>query len=144
VGQFPITKTYQELLTDAQGYRLAEVISESSPSRYNWGVLPQSGCILMNPQYPTLFKALDDYIRAEHRCFVAECDLDSFQTEWVICARPTNTNVRALAHDVYACKYFRLTLQEVEEICTSRTLSSVLRSRIDGDLQAITGREAPA
>jgi len=97
----------------------------------------------MNPQYSTLFKAIDDYIRAEHSCFVAECDLYPSQSEWVICARPTNENVRALALDIYACKYFRLTLQEAEEVCTSNTLNSALRSRIDRDLHAITGSQAP-
>jgi hypothetical protein len=97
----------------------------------------------MNPQYSTLFKAIDDYIRAEHSWFVAECDLYPAQSEWVICTRPTNENVRALALDVYACKYFSLTLQEAEEVCTSNTLNSALRSRIDRDLHAITGGQTP-
>jgi len=92
----------------------------------------------MHPQYSSLFKAIDDYVRVEHRCFVSE--LDPSQTEWVICVRPTNENTRTL--DRYACKYFRLTLQEAGEVCTSNTLSSVLRLRIDSDLHLITDRQA--
>jgi hypothetical protein len=46
-------------------------------------------------QYSALFKAIDDYVRVEHRCFVSE--LDPSQTEWVICVRPTNENARTLA-----------------------------------------------
>lgn len=95
----------------------------------------------MNSQHAALFKAIDDYVRAEHSWFVSECFPNPSKTEWVICARPTNENARAL--DINACKYFRLTLQEVEEVCTSNVLSSVLRSRIDTDLQAMTDRRAP-
>ena len=44
--------------------------------------------------------------------------------------------------DRYARKYFRLTLQEAEEVFTSNTLSSALRLRIDSDLHLITDRQA--
>jgi hypothetical protein len=94
----------------------------------------------MNPQYFALFKAVDDYVRAAHHCFVSECDLNQPRKEWAICVRPTNENTRTL--DRYARKYFQLTLQEVEEICTSNTLSSVLKSRIDSDWRLITDRQA--
>jgi hypothetical protein len=95
----------------------------------------------MNQQYAVLFSAIDDYIKVEHNCFVSECFLNSSRTEWVICARPTNKNPRPL--DIYACKYFRLTLEEVEELCASNGLSSARKSKIDNDLNAITGRHAP-
>jgi hypothetical protein len=94
----------------------------------------------MHSQYSALFKAIDDYVRVEHRCFVSECFLNPSHTGWMICVRPTNENARTL--DRYACKYLRLTLQEAEEVCTSNTLSSMLRLRVDSDLQLITDRQA--
>ena len=90
----------------------------------------------MNPQHPLLFKIVDDYVRAEHACFVSECFVNQLRTEWVICVRPTNESARTL--DRYACKYFRLTLQEVEELCTFNAISSALSSRIDRELHSMT------
>ena len=50
----------------------------------------------MNPRrrYALLFATIDTYVRARHRCFVAECFLSSQETEWVICIRPTQENTR--------------------------------------------------
>jgi hypothetical protein len=94
----------------------------------------------MNPQYFALFTAIDVYVRARHRCFVSECDLNQSGTQCVVCVRPTNQNVRPL--DAYACKYFRLASQEVENVCKSNTISFALRSRIDRELRAMTDRQA--
>jgi hypothetical protein len=90
----------------------------------------------MNPQNAAVFKVIDDYVRLEHRCFVSECDQNTSRAEWVICLRPTVDNTRPL--DRYACKYFRLTQQEADELCKSNGLSPALKAKIDIDLQAIT------
>ena len=91
----------------------------------------------MNSESAALFTAVDDYVRRSHLCFVAEWDLNRDNTMWAICIRPTNENPRVL--DRYACKYIDVTLQEAQEISTSRTLSSALKQKIDRDLDAITG-----
>ena len=94
----------------------------------------------MNTEYGVLFKALDEYVRKRHHCFVSECFLNPHtHDEWVICARQTEDN--AHIRDRYACKYFRLSLKEVEEICNANELSDGLRGRIDCDLRAITDRQ---
>jgi hypothetical protein len=89
----------------------------------------------MHPQYTTLFTTIDEYARTRHRCFVAECFLFS-EAEWTICTRPTNENTRAL--DVYACKYFRLSQREAEEVCKSNALGATLKERIDRELLSIS------
>ena len=89
----------------------------------------------MHPRYKTLFTAMDQYVRAHHQCFLAE--LSPSQNEWVICIRPINENTRVLVRDVYACKYFRLSLGEAEEVCSANSLGSKLRERIDRELRPI-------
>lgn len=93
----------------------------------------------MNSQYRALFNAIDEYVRTRHHCFVAECFLNPrSQSEWFICIRPTKDNVHSV--DEQACKYFRLSLTEAEEVCTAHGLSDPLMGRIDGDLHSITER----
>jgi len=93
----------------------------------------------MNPckRYTLLFTTIDTYLRARHRCFVAECFLNSAETEWVICARPTEENTRTLVRGVYACKYFSLSLEETAELCAANGLVSSLWGRIDHELRSI-------
>jgi len=87
----------------------------------------------MDSQHAALFTAIDEYVRARHRCFVPE--LDRSPTDWVICIRPTEENARAL--DVYACKYFTLSLKEAEQVCNANTLESMLMERVDRELRSI-------
>src|SRR5258706_272142 len=69
--------------------------------------IPNSDCrkcrdqTSMHPQYTALFTTIDKYVRARHRCFIAE--LDFSQTKWVMCIRPTEENIRDLARAVHAC-----------------------------------------
>jgi hypothetical protein len=66
---------------------LAVLVHEAAESRH----------IHMNTQYGVLFKALDEYVRAQHHCFVAECFLNPHShNEWVICVRPREDNARVL------------------------------------------------
>jgi hypothetical protein len=88
-----------------------------------------------HPQYTGLFISIDECVRARHHCFVAECFLNSSATEWVICIRPTEHNTRP--HDRYACKYFRLSLEEAEEVCTAKAVGSKLMEKIDSWLQSL-------
>jgi hypothetical protein len=90
----------------------------------------------MHPQYKALFAAIDQYVRAQHHCFVAE--LFFWTTDWVICIRPTEENIRALSLDVYACKYFRLSQKEAEAVCDADALGSTLKERIDRELLSIS------
>jgi hypothetical protein len=90
----------------------------------------------MNPQHAALFTAIDQYVRAQHHCFVAELDL--WQTEWVICIRPTEENIHARSLDVYACKFFRLLTKDAGEVCAASTLGSKLMERIDRELRSIS------
>jgi hypothetical protein len=90
---------------------------------------------VMNPhkRYGVLFTTIDTYVRARHHCFVAE--LDFAPTEWTVCMRPTEENTRP--HDRYACKYFRLSLEEAAELCAVNGLGSSLWERIDQELRSI-------
>jgi hypothetical protein len=54
-----------------------------------------------------------------------------------MCIRPTEENIRALARDVYACKYFSLSLEEADEVCTTHALGSKLMERIDRELRSL-------
>jgi hypothetical protein len=96
----------------------------------------------MHPQYVALFTAIDEYVKVHHRCFVAECFLGSSETEWVICIRPTAENRGALARDRYACKYFRLSLKEAEEVCTANAVGTNLSEKIDRELRSL-GESVP-
>ncbi len=93
----------------------------------------------MNPRkrYATLFTTIHTYVRARHRCFVAECFLSSSETEWVICIRPTEENTHTLVRGVHACKYFSLSLEEATEVCAVNGLGSSLWERIDHELRSI-------
>jgi len=99
-----------------------------------------SGETTQHPQYTGLFITIDKYVRARHHCFVAECFLNSSATEWVICIRPTEENTRP--HDRYACKYFRLSVTEAEEVCTAKALGWKLMEKIDSGLHSL-GDGAP-
>jgi hypothetical protein len=90
----------------------------------------------MHPQYVALFTTIDKYVRARHHCFVAECDRNPPRAEWSICIRPTEENIRVL--EVYACKYIRLSLNEVEEICAGNTVPPKLAERIDLELHTLS------
>src|SRR5258708_37501391 len=96
----------------------------------------------MHPQYVALFTAIDEYVKAHHRCFVAECFLGPSETEWVICIRPTAENRGVLARDRYACKYFRLSLKEAEEVCTANAVGTKLIEKIDRELRTLGGVSA--
>jgi len=96
----------------------------------------------MHPQYAVLFTAIDEYVKAHHRCFVAECFLGPSETEWTICIRPTPENRNALARDRYACKYFRLSLKEAEEVCTANAVGTKLTEKIDRELRSL-GESVP-
>ena len=96
----------------------------------------------MHPQYVAVFTAIDEYVKAHHRCFVAECFLGPSETEWVICARPTAENCGALARDRYACKYFRLSLIEAAEVCAAKAVGTKLAEKIDRELRSL-GKSVP-
>ena len=91
----------------------------------------------MNPRmrYTLLFTTIDTYVRTRHRCFVAECFFSSSETEWVICIRPTEENTHP--HDRYTGKYFRLSLDEVAELCAANGLGSGLWETIANELRSI-------
>jgi hypothetical protein len=95
----------------------------------------------MHPQYVALFTAIDEYVKAHHRCFVAECFLGPSETERVICIRPTAENRGVLARDRYACKYFRLSLKEAEEVCTANAVGTKLIEKIDRELRTLGGSQ---
>ena len=88
---------------------------------------------LPSKRYAILFTTIDTYVRARHHCFVAELDLGTI--DWVVCICPTAENTRP--HDRYACKYFRLSLEEAEEVCTAKAVRSKLMEKIDSWLQSL-------
>lgn len=96
----------------------------------------------MHPQYVALFTTVDEYVKAHHRCFVAECFLGPGETDWVICIRPTAEIRSALARDSYACKYFRISLNEAEQVCTAKALGTKLIEKIDRELRSL-GESTP-
>jgi hypothetical protein len=96
----------------------------------------------MHPQYVALFTAIDEYVKVHHHCFVAECFLGASETEWVICIRPASDNRGALARDRYACKYFRVSLKEAEEVCTANIVGTNLTEKIDRELRSL-GESVP-
>jgi hypothetical protein len=92
---------------------------------------------LMHPQHSNLFTTFDKYVRTRYRCFIAELDFSS--TNWVMCIRPTEENIRALARDAYACTYFSLSLEEAEEVSKANALGPKLMERIDRELRSLGG-----
>jgi len=90
----------------------------------------------MHLQHAALFTTIDKYVRARHHCFVAECDRNPARAEWSICIRPTEENIRIL--DLYARKYIRLSLDEVDGICAGNTVASKLAERIDLELRPLS------
>jgi hypothetical protein len=55
--------------------------------------------------------------------------------DWAVCIRPTAENTRP--HERFACKYFRLSLEEAAELCAVNGLGSSLWERIDHELRSI-------
>ncbi len=84
-------------------------------------------------RYAILFTTIDTYVRARHHCFVAELDFGTI--DWAVCIRPAAENTRP--HDRFACKYFRLSLEEAAELCAVNGLGSGLWERIDHELRSI-------
>jgi hypothetical protein len=91
----------------------------------------------MHPHYKSLFVAVHAYLRSRHGRFLSECFLDGLETEWTLCARPTEANIRARALDPAACKYFRLSLEEAKQIHTFGDIDLHLKDWISGELRAI-------
>ena len=91
----------------------------------------------MHPHYVALFTAIDEYVKAHHRCFVAECFLGPSESQWVIRIRPTAENRGALARDRYACKYFHVSLKEAEEVCAANAIRTQLTEKIDRGLRSL-------
>ena len=94
----------------------------------------------MHPQHSALFTIIDKYVRTRHRCFVAE--LDFSRPKWVMCIRPTEENIRALALDAYAYKYISLSLEDADEISSANALGPKLMERIDRELSSL-GNQVP-
>ena len=99
--------------------------------------LPDS---FMHPQHSALFTTVDKYVRIRHRCFVAELDFSG--PKWVMCIRPTEENIRALALDTYACKYISFSLEEADEVASGTALGLKLMERIDRELSSL-GNQVP-
>ena len=94
----------------------------------------------MDSKYAALFKAIDKFAKAYHRCFVAECDFDRGRSEWRLCIRPTKENQNpAFLHDVYACQYIRLSMIEAEHVCATGAVPTDLAARICRELDPISG-----
>jgi len=84
-------------------------------------------------RYAILFTTIDTYVRAHHRCFVTELDFGTI--DWQVCIRPTAENTRSHGRSAY--KYFRLSVEEVAELCAANGLGSSLWERIDQELRSI-------
>lgn len=92
----------------------------------------------MHPHYNALFVAVDKYLRSSRGCFVAECFLDGSESEWILCARPTNENLGAHSLGRNAFKYFRLSVEDAEQIYVYRKIGQHLKNWIDAELHAIS------
>jgi hypothetical protein len=66
------------------------------------------------------------YVRTRHRCFVAE--LYFSRPKWVMCIRPTQENIRAIARDASGCKYISLSLEEADEVASA----NAFKNKADG------------
>ena len=81
------------------------------------------------------FRLLDDYARRTHHCFLAEFSAKSEETEYVLCFRPAE--ISRETEKRYACKYVRLSAEEVVLAGKSFQLTSALSQKLDSELREL-------
>lgn len=94
----------------------------------------------MTPEETQLFKLLDDYSRARHRCFLSEMFLSKQGTEYTLCFRPTDDSPDSPWP--HACRYVRISRAEAFTVGRSKTLSEATAGMLNRELSEL-GQSPP-
>ena len=81
------------------------------------------------------FTFLDEYVRNQYRCFVAQMDLNGKGSGYVLCFRPTDVTRESPGR--YACKYLIATLEQVRTARETGALPASLVEKLDTDLSVL-------
>jgi hypothetical protein len=82
-----------------------------------------------------LFKLLNNYSKARHRCFLAEMFLDASGEEYILCFRPADAEM--ISTNRYACKYLRIPAEEGFAVAKAGLLSNEIVEMLDTDLPSL-------
>ena len=84
----------------------------------------------------TFFKLLDGYARRQHRCFLAEMDLNAARGHYSLCFRPTGV-VDENSPNLYACRYLYVGVDEVGIAGQTNTLPTSVTEMLDRELPSL-------
>ncbi|HEV2233470.1 MAG TPA: hypothetical protein VGV68_08720 [Terriglobia bacterium] len=87
-------------------------------------------------EHAVVFKLLDDYSRNKHQCFVAEFELDTAETYYPVCFRPTGGTKDSPR---FACRYLHIGIIEVTEAAERKELPASVIELLDKELPALGG-----
>lgn len=82
-----------------------------------------------------VFKALDDYARNKHQCFLAEMFLNDTGTEYILCFRPADGSKNSPGR--FACRYLRIQMSEIGSVVQTETIPISLAEELDRELLAL-------
>jgi hypothetical protein len=86
-------------------------------------------------QRANLFKLLDEYARAHHRCCLTEMFLNQAKTNYFLCFRPVGKKLSST--DRYACSYVQISLPSAVNASDSTFLDEALTKLLDSKLELL-------
>jgi hypothetical protein len=78
------------------------------------------------------FKLIDEYVRKQHLCFLAEMFLNRGKTEYILCFRPTEA---ANNPDRYACRYLQFETSMIWALEQASDLNDPIKALLDQELK---------
>lgn len=81
------------------------------------------------------FQLVDNYVRTQHGCFLAEMDLRTNELGYSVCFRPLGTSPNPSGR--YACKYLVVPTGQVESTGHVDQLPPSLVDRLDAELSEL-------
>src|SRR5215469_11383792 len=91
---------------------------------------------LVTPDESRFFTIVDVYARTRHRCFLTEMSPGTKDTGYSLCFRPLGLTMDS--PNRYACKYIRVTIEQVRVVGEGNTLSVSLTGKLDSELAALS------
>jgi hypothetical protein len=77
------------------------------------------------------FALINEYVRKQHQCFLAEMFLNKDQTEYILCFRPTEA---ANNPDRYACRYLHIETSRIRAMEQAVQLNDPIKALLDQEL----------
>jgi len=82
------------------------------------------------------FKMLDGYSRSNHKCFLAEMDLNVAKGVYALCFSPLG--VSSNSPNRYACRYLYATVEDLMSAAHAGELPQSISEMLDRELQELS------